>query len=66
MNNSFMKCLIFLFKTPKDNKEWTSMDVDIMNTVKYDTNERWLIHNLSQQELSNPQLFKNFSFETKG
>jgi hypothetical protein len=30
------------------------MDVDmIMNTVKYDTNKRWVIHNLNQQEVGN-------------
>jgi hypothetical protein len=39
------------------------MDVDMMNTMKYDTNKRWVIHNLSQQEVDNSWLFENFSFE---
>jgi hypothetical protein len=34
--------------------------------VKYDTNKRWVIHNLSQQEVDNLQLLENFSFEEKG
>ncbi len=55
-NNKFTKCLIFLFKTPKDNKDWISTDVDMMNTVKYNTNKKWVIHNLRQQEMGNPQL----------
>jgi hypothetical protein len=37
----------------------------IMNTMKYDTNKRWVIHNLNQQEVGNPQLFENFSFKEK-
>jgi hypothetical protein len=42
------------------------MDVNmIMNIVKYDTNKRWVIYNLSQQEVGNPWLFENFSFEEK-
>ncbi len=43
------------------------MDVDmIMNNVKYNTNKRWAIHNLSQQEMGKSQLFENFSFEEDG
>jgi hypothetical protein len=43
------------------------MDVNmIMNTMKYDTNKRWVIHNLSQQEVGNLQLLEKFSFEEKG
>jgi hypothetical protein len=41
-----------------------SMDVDmITNIMKYDTNKRWVIHNLSQQEVGNLWLFEIFSFE---
>jgi hypothetical protein len=41
-----------------------SLDIDVsMNTVKYDTNKRWVIHNLSQQEVGNPWVLENFSFE---
>jgi hypothetical protein len=41
-----------------------SLDVDmIMNTVKYDTNKRWVIQNLNQQEMGNLQLFEENSFE---
>ncbi len=44
-----------------------SMDVNVnTNNVKYDTNKRWVIHNLSQQKMGNLQLFENFSFEEKG
>jgi hypothetical protein len=40
------------------------MDVDmIMNIVKYDTNEKWVIHNLNQQKMGNLRLLENFSFE---
>jgi hypothetical protein len=40
------------------------MDLDmIMNTVKFDNNKRWVIHNLNQHEVDNPQLLENFSFE---
>jgi hypothetical protein len=43
------------------------MDVDmITNTMKYDINNRWVIHTLNQQEVSNPRLFESFSFEEKG
>jgi hypothetical protein len=43
------------------------MDVDmITNTVKYDINKRWVIHNLNQQEVGNVGFFKNISFEEKG
>jgi hypothetical protein len=35
----------------------------IMNTMKYDTNKRWVTHNLNQQEVGNPRLFENFFFE---
>jgi hypothetical protein len=28
-------------------------DVDMMNIVKYDTNKRWVIQNLGQQEMGN-------------
>jgi len=34
----------------------------IMNIVKYDTNKRWVIHNLNQQDVGNPQFLENFSF----
>jgi hypothetical protein len=37
-----------------------------MNIVKYDTNKRWVINKLSQQEVGNLQLLENFSFEEKG
>jgi hypothetical protein len=43
------------------------MDVNmITNTMKYDTNKKWVIHNLNQQEVGNSRLFKNFSFEEEG
>jgi hypothetical protein len=30
------------------------MDVNIIiNTLKYDTNKRWVIHNFNQQEMDN-------------
>jgi hypothetical protein len=36
----------------------SSMDVDmIMNIVKYDTNKRWVIHNLNQQFATSWKLF---------
>ncbi len=38
----------------------------IMKTMKYDANKRWVIHNLNQQEVGNPQLLGNFSFEDEG
>jgi hypothetical protein len=38
------------------------MDVN-MNIVKYDTNKRWVIHNLNQQKVSNLLLLEIFSFE---
>jgi hypothetical protein len=38
----------------------------IMNTMKYDTNKRWVFHNLSQQDVGNPQLFEKNSFEEEG
>jgi hypothetical protein len=37
----------------------------IMNIVKYDTNKRWVIHNLNQQEMGNLQFLENFSIEEK-
>jgi hypothetical protein len=42
------------------------MDVDMMNIVKYDTNKRWVIHNLSQQKMGNLWLLEKLSFEEKG
>jgi hypothetical protein len=43
------------------------MDVDmIINTVKYDTNKRWVIHNLNQQEVDDAWFFEKNSFEDKG
>jgi hypothetical protein len=41
------------------------MDVDIiMNIVKYDSNKRQVIYNISQQEVgTDSQLLENFSFE---
>jgi hypothetical protein len=37
-----------------------SIDVNMfMNTVKYDTNKRWVIHNFNQQEVCNLWLFEN-------
>jgi hypothetical protein len=43
------------------------MDVDmITNIMKYDTNKRWVIRNLSQQEVGNLWFLENFSFEKKG
>jgi hypothetical protein len=44
----------------------SSMDVNMMNIMKYDTNKRSLIHNLSQQEVGNLRFLKNFSFEDEG
>jgi hypothetical protein len=45
----------------------SSMVVDmIMNTMKYDTNKRWVIHNFNHQDVGNPWLFENFSFEEEG
>jgi len=42
------------------------MDVDMnTNTVKYDTNTRWVTHNLSQQKVSNLRLFEKNYFEKK-
>ncbi len=41
------------------------MDVDVMNTMKYDTNKRRVIHNLNQYKMGNPQLFEKNSFEKK-
>jgi hypothetical protein len=38
----------------------------IMNTMKYDTNKRWVIHNLNQLEMGNMWFFKNFFLEEKG
>jgi len=34
----------------------------IMNIVKYDTNKRWVIHNLCQQKMSNSFL-KTFALK---
>jgi hypothetical protein len=34
-----------MFKILKDGKD-SSMNVNMMNIVKYDTNKRWVIHNL--------------------
>jgi hypothetical protein len=43
------------------------MDVNmIMNTMKYDTNKRWVIHNLNQQKVGNPRFLESFSFEKEG
>jgi hypothetical protein len=43
------------------------MDVNmIMNIVKYDTNKRWVIHNLNQQEVGIPQFFEKISFDEEG
>jgi hypothetical protein len=41
------------------------MDVDmIMNIVKYDTNKRQVIYNISKKEVgTNSRLLENFSFE---
>jgi hypothetical protein len=37
------------------------MDVDMnMNIMKYDTNKRWVIHNLNQQKMGNLRLFGKF------
>jgi hypothetical protein len=38
----------------------------IMNIVKNDTNKRWAIHNLNQQEIGNLRLLEKNSFEEKG
>ncbi len=38
----------------------------IMNTMKYDTNKRWVIHNLSQQKMGNPQLLEKIPLKKKG
>jgi hypothetical protein len=37
----------------------------IINTMKYDTNKRWVIHNFSQQEVGNAWLLEKNSFEKK-
>jgi hypothetical protein len=37
-----------------------------MNTMKYDTNKRWVIHNLNQQEAANPWFFKKKSLKKRG
>jgi hypothetical protein len=42
------------------------MDVDMMNTVKYDTNKRWVIHNLSPQEVRNPRFIKKNPLKKRG
>jgi hypothetical protein len=39
--------------------------VMITNTMKYENNKRWEIHNLNQQKIGNPQVFENFFFEKK-
>ncbi len=45
----------------------SSINVDmIMNIVKNDTNKRWAIHNLNQQEIGNLRLLEKNSFEEKG
>jgi hypothetical protein len=45
----------------------SSMDVDmIMNTMKYDTNKRWVIHNLNQQEVGNPWLLEICFWKNRG
>jgi hypothetical protein len=39
----------------------SSMDVDIIpNTLKYDTNKWWVIHNVKQQEVGNMWLLEKF------
>jgi hypothetical protein len=38
----------------------------IMNIMKYDTNKRWVIHNLNQQEVGNPRFLKTFSLKKRG
>ncbi len=48
MTNKFAKCLIFVFKIPKDNKDGCRRDYEHR---EYNTNKRWLIHNLNQQEV---------------
>jgi hypothetical protein len=43
------------------------MDVDmILNTMKYDTNKRWVIHNIKQQKVGNLCFLKQNSFEEEG
>jgi hypothetical protein len=42
------------------------MDVDMMNTMKYDTNNRWVIYNFNPQEMNNPWFLENNSFEEEG
>jgi hypothetical protein len=42
------------------------MDVYMMNTVKYNTNKRWVIHNLNKKEMGNLQLLEIFFFEEEG
>jgi hypothetical protein len=37
-----------------------------MNTMKYDTNKRWVIDNFNQQEVGSLQLLENFLFEEEG
>jgi hypothetical protein len=43
------------------------MDVNmITNVVKYNTNKRWVVHNLNEQEVDNPWLLEKKSFEEEG
>jgi hypothetical protein len=42
------------------------MNVNMMNIMKYDTNKRWVIHNLNQQEMGNHNFLKTFTLKKRG
>jgi hypothetical protein len=43
------------------------MDVNMfMNTMKYDTNKRWVIHNFNQQEVCNLWLIEKLYLKKEG
>ncbi len=42
------------------------MNVNMMNTMKYDTNKRWVIHNLNQQDMGNHDFLKTFTLKRRG
>jgi hypothetical protein len=67
MNNKLMKKMIFLLHMPKNNKDLFHECNHLFSKHKHDyehheyhTNKRWVIHNLSQQEMGNPWFFENF------
>ncbi len=56
MSHRFTKCFIFLFKIPKDNK-------DFFHGCRHDYEHHEIWH---QQEVGNLRLLENFSFEKRG